>query len=278
MEVCTELVRQVSSLRRTGKDITIVFACRTFDLENDPEIKKLLGGSGERGIAKIAVLELTDEQLQAVIGPDFTALTEPQKRILSCPHNLTIWMELKQEGAQPLFRSATELMRRFWENRRQLLDQKAHRNSEQVEIFLQPLLDYLERSGEISAPVSIVAQKPIIRDALVSFGILQSSAGRISFCHQRYLDHLIAERLLQHIYQGNGSVLDWLGPKETQSLFRREQLRQALAMLSEETPADFFNTARELLESTAVRFHLKHLVLELIGQLDEITDDIGNFF
>ena len=101
---------------------------------------------------------------------------------------------------------------------------------------------------------------------------------RISFCHQRYLDHLIAERLLQKIYQGTGSVIEWLGPKENQSLFRREQLRQVLAMLSEESPGDFFNTARELLESTAVRFHLKHLVLELIGQIDEIADDFGAYF
>ncbi|MBW2093185.1 MAG: hypothetical protein JRI34_13820, partial [Deltaproteobacteria bacterium] len=103
-------------------------------------------------------------------------------------------------------------------------------------------------------------------------------AGRISFCHQRYLDHLIAERLLQKIYQGTGSVIDWLGPRENQSLFRREQLRQVLAMLSEESPAYFFKTVRGLLESTAVRFHLKHLVLELIGQLDEIGDNIGEYF
>jgi len=277
MEVCKDLVRQVRSLRCTGKNIVIVFACRTFDMENDPEIKKLLGGSGERGIAKIPVHELTDEQLKAIIGPDITALTESEKRILSCPHNLTIWMELKKEEAQPAFRTATELMRRFWENRRRLLEEQAKISADQMDGFLTPMLDYMESKGEISAPATLLARDPAVRDAFVSFGILQQSAGRISFCHQRYLDHLIAERLLQKIYQGTGSVINWLGPRENQSLFRREQLRQVLAMLAEESPADFFDTARELLESKDVRFHLKHLVLELIGQPDEINGTIGDY-
>ena len=186
-------------------------------------------------------------------------------------------MELEKEGAMPDFRSATELMRRFWDNRRRLLKQ-AEISADQMDAFLAPLLDYMEGKGEISAPATLVTKDPALRDACVSFGILQQGAGRISFCHQRYLDHLIAERLLQKIYQGTGSVIEWLGPKANQSLFRREQLRQVLAMLSEEAPADFFNTARGLLESAAVRFHLKLLVLEMIGQLDEITDDIGEYF
>lgn len=277
MEVCKELLRQVRSLCVAGKNIAIVFACRTFDLENDQEIKKLFADGNEQGIAKIPVKEFSDEQLKAIIGQDITTLSKAQKRILSCPQSLAIWLELKKEEAMPDFRSATELMRRFWDNRRRLLEQSGI-SADQMDAFLDPLLDYMEDKGEISAPAILVAKKPAVRHAFVSFGILQQGAGKISFCHQRYLDYLIAERLLQKIYQGTGSVIEWLGPKENQSLFRREQLRQVLAMLSEESPADFFNTARKLLESTVVRFHLKHLVLELIGQLDEISDDIGEYF
>ncbi len=277
MDVCRELLRQVRSLRSTGKNIVIVFACRTFDLENDPEIKKLFADSGEQGIVKIQVKEFSDEQLKRVIGPDLAALNESQKRILSCPQNLAIWLELKKERATADFRSAIELMHRFWENRRRLLEQ-AGISAEQMDAFLTPLLDYMESRGEISAPATMAAKDPVVRDAFISFGILQEGVGRISFCHQRYLDHLIAERLLQRIYHRTGSVIDWLGPKENQSLFRREQLRQVLAMLSEESPVDFFNSARELLESEAVRFHLKHLVLEVIGQMDQIASELGSYF
>ncbi len=278
MDVCGELLRQVRSLRRTGKQSVIVFACRTFDLENDPEIKSLLADGSEQGVVKVPVEEFSDEQLKRVIGPDgFDALNGSQKRILSCPQNLAIWLELKKEGSTPAFRSATELMHRFWENRLWLLEQ-AGISAEQIDAFLTPLLDYMESRGEISAPATVVAKDPVVRNAFISFGILQRGVGRISFCHQRYLDHLIAERLLRKIYQGTGSVINWLGPKKNQSLFRREQLRQVLAMLAEGLPVDFFNTARELLESEAVRFHLKHLVLELIGQMDRITSELGSYF
>ena len=277
MDVCKELLRQVRSLRRTGKNIVIVFACRTFDLENDPEIKNLLSEAEKHDFVKILVKEFSGEQLKEIIGPDLAALTESQKRILSCPQNLAIWMELKKEEAQPLFRTASGLMRRFWENRRQSLEQRAGISAEQLSAFLKPLLDYMESKGEISAPASIVAENLSVRNVLVSFGILQPSAERINFCHQRYLDYLIAERLLRQIYQGTSSILDWLGPKENQSLFRREQLRQTLAMMEEESPADFFTTARLILESRDVRFHLKHLVLELLGQMGAIGGDIGAY-
>lgn len=278
MDVCWELLRQIRSLRRSEKKITIVFACRTFDLENDPEIKSLVEETREQSLIKIPIKEFTDEQLEKIIGSDFTSLTNAQKRILSCAQNLAIWITLKMDGTLPEFRSTTELMRRFWENRRKVLKQEAEIYPEQMDAFLKPLLDYMENNGAISAPTSIVAHNPSTRDALISFGILQKSANRISFCHQRYLDHLIAERLLQKIYQSNGSVIDWLGTKSTQSLFRREQLRQVLTMLSDETPIKFYNTVRELLESSDVRFHLKHLILELVGQLSRITGNIGSHF
>ncbi|MBW2087357.1 MAG: hypothetical protein JRI54_15255, partial [Deltaproteobacteria bacterium] len=201
MDVCKELLRQVRSLRRTGKNIIIVFACRTFDMKNDPEIKNLLDDSGGQGIAKIPVKEFSDDQLKEIIGPDINALTNAQKRILSCPQNLAIWLELRNEGVTPGFHSATELMGRFWENRRRLLEEQAKISAGQMDAFLAPLLDYMENNGEISAPASMVTKAPTVRDAFVSFGILQLGAGRISFCHQRYLDYLIAERLLQIIYQ-----------------------------------------------------------------------------
>ncbi len=277
MNVCKELVRQVRSLRRDGKKIVIVFACRTFDLENDPEIKNLLSEFENQSFVQISVNVFSEEQLKEVLGADIAALTNSQKRILSMPQNLAIWMQLKQDGIRPEFHSATELMRRFWENRRQILEQKAGISAEQINEFLHRLLDYMENQGEISAPVVMAQQKTRVRNALISYGVLQKNQNRISFCHQRYLDYLIAERLLIRIYEKSSSIKEWLGGKEKQTLFRREQLRQVLASLADESLKEFFDNARTLLESEEVRFHLKHLILQMIGQLDELTEDIGNY-
>lgn len=278
MDVCKEMVRQVRSLRKAGKNISIVFACRTFDLENDPEIKNLFSVSDNQEFAQIAIKEFSDEQMRKIVGSDLSTLTGPQKRILSCPQNLAMWIQLKQGGEIPSFCSATELMRRFWENKRQILEEKVGISKSQLDAFLQPLLDYMEINVEVSAPASIAMQSPHIGNALISYGILQLDQHRICFCHQRYLDYLIAERLLLRIYEGTGSVLEWLGPKEKQSLFRREQLRQVLTLLADESPSVFFKTAEEILESGGVRFHLKHLVLELIGQLDMFSEQVGQYY
>ena len=75
--------------------------------------------------------------------------------------------------------------------------------------------------------------------------------------------------MLREIHQGEGSIKDWLGTKEKQSLFRREQLRQVLLLLCDESPDQFLINVKELLESKEIRFHLKHLVLEVIGQIEE---------
>ena len=278
MDVSKEMVRQVYSLHKIGKKILVVFACRTFDMESDPEIKNLLNDSERRGFVKIPVGKLSDEQLRGIIGADISMLNKSQKRVLCSAQNLAIWMELRNAGLPPDFHSATDLMRRFWENKRQILEQRMGVSPEELKEFLGALLDYLERKGEISVPGSIGAKNPTLRDKLISLGILQRSPGRISFSHQQYMDYLIAERLLTRIYQETGSVVKWLGSKKNQSLFRREQLRQALAMLADELESVFFDTLKEILESEKVRFHLKHVVLELVGQMDKINGEVGEYF
>ena len=42
LDVCKELLRQVRQLRYSGRKIMAVLSCRTFDLENDPEIRNWL--------------------------------------------------------------------------------------------------------------------------------------------------------------------------------------------------------------------------------------------
>lgn len=278
MDVCMEIVLQVRNLRNNeGHEIVIVFACRTYDLENDQEIKNLMKDKESQSFVKIQVSELSDDQLKEIIGKDFTTLTESQKHILSCPMNLAIWIELKKDETVTDFNSSRELMRRFWENRLKDISAKANISPEQINKVLEPLLDYIESKGEISVPLRVIEKWSDIKDNLISFGILQLNDKRISFYHQHYLDYLISNRLLQQIDEGKKTILSWLGPKENQSLFRREQLRQVLIALSDESLKDFYQSVKELLESEKVRFHLKHLVLELLRQLEIIPEKLKEY-
>ena len=167
-------------------------------------------------------------------------------------------------------------MRGFWKNRRLLLQQAGFGN-EQVASVLNPVVDYMESRGKVAAPKRIVDSSPTVVDALCSNAILQEDAGQLTFGHQSYLDYLIADRVLREIDKGTRSIVDWLGPKERQSLFRREQLRQVLAMLYQDSPAEFLSSVKTILGSANIRFHLKHLILEVISQIETPDEPLRDF-
>jgi hypothetical protein len=149
--------------------------------------------------------------------------------------------------------------------------------AQDIQNVLDVLVDWLEGKGRISAPPRIIepcSQRAI--EVLESCGVLQKQSGSVSFSHQSYLDFLIAERLLNEIDKG-GTIPVWLGPRERQTLFRREQLRQALALLSEESPSRFLQSVKQVLDSDGVRFYLKHLILEVVGQVEQIDVALADF-
>jgi len=279
LDVCKELVSQVISFRRDGKNISVVLACRTFDMEHDPEIRNWFDSKNEEKKAiKLEVQPLPDFTVRKIVGKMFDSMSSRQQIILSNPQNLSMWSELHKLNKlhSPSFRSSTELMKQFWAFRRSQLE-KIGVTAEDVNFIINKLVDWLGKKGRISAPGRIISdcsRKSI--DALKSHSIIQEQNSRISFCHQNYLDFLIAERLLREIDDG-GSILEWLGPREKQTLFRREQLRQALALLSDESSGNFLETVKEILHSGEVRFHLKHLVLELIWQIENIPACLADY-
>jgi len=272
LEVCKEMVRHIRSLQESGKEITVVLSCRTFDLEHDPSIKNWL--VVEKGFVKIEVKELPDKKLKELIGAPFEQMTSKERSLLACPQNLSIWMELKRSGVTASFQNVTSLMQEFWRDRRSKIYKEAGIELSLLEQVLSILIDYMEKNGRISAPERVVSSWPNVIEALCSYGVLQKSSGVINFGHQRYLDYLIAMRLLDKIDSGSGDILGWLGTKESQTLFRREQLRQALLMISEDSQK-FFHSVKEILESNNVRFHIKHLVLEILGLQEKVPEEVG---
>ncbi|MCP4701467.1 MAG: hypothetical protein GY862_32120 [Gammaproteobacteria bacterium] len=276
LDVCKELLRRVRALRGNGKKITAVLCCRDFDLEHDPELKNWLSDSSREKFTKIEVKALSRDVVEKTVGTAFANMSEKQKKILACIQNLSIWKTLRRSSDTPNFDSAIGLMRIFWKNRYQALE-KAGVPPNQVDNVINILLDYMEPRQKLSAPQWIVENEPTITEALHSFGLLQTSAGWISFCHQSYSDYRIAHRLLQRIEEGGGDISAWLGSREKQSLFRREQLRQALSMLAEESPRAWLQASQALLQTRDVRFHIKHLVLALMGQQKAISRSLGEY-
>ncbi len=271
--VCKQLIKEALAYNKfEGGNLKIVIVCRTFDLENDPEIKNwLLNKNNDQQFRKLEVKELEDNEVCNIVGPKNKLLSKAQINILKNPQNLYMWLELKSEEGMT-FVSTAELMKLFWKYKRSIIE-KAGVSSEQLNAILSKTTTYMERKGEISIPARVLdGLSSVAVEALLSHSILQNQGERIAFCHQSYLDYLIADSVLSKIDNG-GSILSWLGDKSEQTLYRRQQLSIFLYLLIKESQSDFLKVAREILFSATVRFHIKHLVFEVFSQVCIVNED-----
>lgn len=279
--VCKAIVSEARNLHGMGKPISTVLCCRTFDLEHDPEIKSWLKNQNRQGkqCKKIEVKGLSDEVLKKVIqkaGGNFEELTAKQRQVLASSQHLAMWVTITRQGYKSNFQSSTQLMREFWKNRYQELAKTGVSEAE-VDSVLDILVNYMEQKSKISAPARLISNRQKVNTELHTLGVIRTHSNQVTFCHQSYLDFRIADHLLREIHQEEGRVKDWLGDKEKQSLFRREQLRQVLLLLCDDSPTEFLSNVKELLESTNVRFHLKHLILEVTGQIEEPSQPLCDY-
>lgn len=268
-EVCKELLRQVYSLRAAGHRIAVVLSCRTFDLDHDPQLRDWLKDSPARRLERIEVTPLPESAVKTVAGRwvDPDRLGRRTVTLLSAVHNLAMWAELASRGRiAPAFDSATQLMRAFWADRRDALEELGFDVAERETVLDQIVAD-MERSGSLAAPARLMERHGRLSKALQSLGIVSVSGTSVSFGHQSYFDFLVADRVVAGLDASGKTVLGWLGGRDRQSIFRREQLRQVLSLLADERPDEFVAAARELLnaETEGVRFHIRQLVLETIG-------------
>jgi len=154
-----------------------------------------------------------------------------------------------------------QLMREYWASRMREIASRGVSESDANEA-LSVVVDHMESNRTIAAPVSIITNSTVL-DVLCACGLVRTSGQFLTFGHQSYLDYQVANRVVREMHSRHQDVLDWLGTREHQSIYRREQLRQISCLLSEESKALFLKTAQSILESSSVRFHLKHLCLEV---------------
>jgi hypothetical protein len=280
LEVCKSLVREVRGLRELGCQISVVLACRTYDLQNDPQIKTWLRAEQQRkdSPVEIGVSPLAVETVKLVaqqINQNAAHLSQRQIQILQLPQHLAMWVRIVKERGEVEFQNRIQLMREFWADRMRELTSGGIAVSD-ANSALAAIVGYMEENSSISAPQSVVAE-PVIMDALCACGLVRKDGGHIAFSHQSYLDFQIASRVVREIYSTNRSVCDWIGDRGEQSLFRREQLRQALCLLNEDSSDHFLESVKEILANERVRFHLKHLCLEILGQLDKPCDALVEY-
>src|SRR5205823_4238905 len=111
------------------------------------------------------------QQVVAEAGGSWDALNPGQQRLLERPQCLYLWTNLPSD-ARSAFRTATDLMRAFWRDVRLRLVRIGLAPAD-VESALGTLASRLDDDGASTAPVILLDRWPTVRDALVSFNVIE---------------------------------------------------------------------------------------------------------
>ena len=247
-------------------NMSILLACRKFDLDNDYRLRRLTDSDG---VAEAVLVErLAHETVHEVVasfGLESNSLSLKQLDLLSVPLHLKLLTELVAdvEIRRLNFETAQDLYARFWEYKQQVIKGRLGQPVQWTKVVYN-LCDYMHENQTLGAPEVVVEGWHSDTSAMVSDHVLVLENKRYSFFHEGFFDYAFARR-----FAGSPqSVLDLLLSGE-QRLFRRAQVRQILLYLRETEFDRYVANIEEVLSSPAVRFHIKQVVFALLADLSE---------
>ena len=259
-DAVADLVREASAFPA----MRVVLACRKFDVDNDHRIRQLVD---DKHCARVEVAELSDAQVAEALvamGIDATALNSRQLGLLRSPLHLVLLKGIAGEREALSFETTKNLFDAFW--RRKLTACSRRRQSVRFIEVVSTLAEAISDRQRLSVPASVLDRDDLAVDAsvLVSEHLLVEDRGQIAFFHETFFDYAFAR---SWVARGQ-EMVDFLTEGE-QELFRRAQVRQILNHLRDDEPERFADEVESLLTSPDIRYHLKDVVVALLGDLTE---------
>ena len=285
LDVCKELIKQVNRSNSDDSNqskMSVIFVCRTFDVENDSGIKLLFDNEEKHNQnmqwERIVINDLDDEVVKAIVGDSYDAFNAKFKELLRNINNLYIWSKLDTERKATQYASAYHLIRAFWEQFEKKCG-KSSINHTDVCKLKTTLIDKMSSSSRTSIPKSIMSVcSPKTRELAISEGIIIETDVLVFFVHQSFFDVFVVETMVEKVYAGTSIDL-LLGSIDLQTPQIRYQLQMLLQYLAEIDQSKLVECCKILLQSDNVRFYMKYVVWEVIGQIkaeQPILDFIEN--
>ena len=256
--------------RTTYPNMRFVFACRSFDLERDPQLRAL--ADDRERVERIHVRPLDEETIRSAAmaaGLDPAPLSERQIQILSIPLHLHLLLEADRSGPVS-FASARDLFDGFWDHKATALSRQMGDNPGVWAAAVGRLCDELSERESLVAPSYVLDDYGEALRVLASEGVVYVQDRSIRFFHESFFDYAFARAFVR----SNGDLVQWLRDGE-QHLFRRSQVRQVIEFLRGREPdqGTYLTALRGLLSHPECRFHIKKLVLDRLSVLSDPTSD-----
>lgn len=261
-------LRDVVDEARWQPEVSVLVACRRFDLDNDDRISAMA-----KEMTVVAVGPLSDATVDGVLSQlhvDATALQASQRELLRVPMHLRLLTLVASDEAEPgfTFESAKDLLDRFWDYKRRRVAARLPGHSIRWAEAIERACERMSQAEALSIPRSSLDGFSEERDLLLSERVLLEDRGRLSFFHQAFFDYAFAKGFRSR----DERLLDYLLATD-QGLFRRAQVRQILTYEREDDWQAYLRDLSSVLTENRARFHIKRTVLDLLGSLTSPTSD-----
>lgn len=273
--VCKQLIEEIEriNLKRENK-ISIILVCRSYDLKYDNNIKSIMNDK-EHKWNKIEVEKFSEGIVKNIVGEHYKNNSKKLNDLLQIPSNLYIWCHLDKSKVYDNCFTTNKLIEEWWN---QLLDKSSDVSIDSVLIknCKNEIVKKMFNTSRINIMRKILNVDENALKYLSSNGFLFIENQNVSFTHQRIYDYFIEIEML-NMYQENKSMEEIIGNIEQQTPSRRYQIQMFLEDLHEINAKDFIKMGKELLLSDKVRFYIKYVFLEVLGQIEEIDSEIEGF-
>lgn len=242
--------------------VSVVAACRDFDLEYAPELRDREWDSRIR--LGLLSQEVVDELLRTwSVEPE--CVDEPLRGLLKVPQHLRLFGQLVQSGVTEVAAGPYALHERFLE----VVVEQGDGLGAPGMLALYDLADRLQKERRLTLPRSAFPGDPaLVRQLLSAEVLIEPQLGTISFSHQELLDCVAVRGSVRR-----GQNLSSFLSSRPALPFVRPTARTFMFMLRAQDPEEFRRQVRRALDAEGIAYHLRRLIAESIGEVvPEVAD------
>ena len=251
-------VQRVITKLSFNKNVRIILSCREYDYKSERAFYRY------NGCHQVLIKRLERDEVDKVLT-DFhfstDGLSEEEYRFLQNPMNLSLYCRIVEKSTIKATQSS--VYNAYWQ---QVLTTHANEkgfDSKSLHEYLERLVGFMIQEQVLSVNSQRMGMDMMNEQGfLLSEGYLaQSSDGsQIQFRHQTLFDYTYSRLFFE---SGKTVENDFAGVH--QGLFVRSRLKTLLSYLRDVAPNQYIENIRGILMSDTYRFHLKQLVITLIG-------------
>ncbi|MCY4576176.1 MAG: hypothetical protein OXC55_06235 [Chloroflexi bacterium] len=260
-QVLEELIEELKGY----PNLRMLLSCRSFDLNNDSALRGLVEGTSPAATkVEVSPLDLEDvEDALTTAGVELASLSDSHIELLCTPLHLYLYLE--GDRSRSSASSRRDLFDNYWDEKRRRVDTEVGPGAFWGAI--EKLTEVLSNRRQLQVPRLAIGDHEAAIDAMGSEGTVIVDGSDVSFFHATFFDYAFAKGFV-----GQGlDLVEWL-IEDSQELFRRSQVRQVLEFLREGDSETYLDVLGRLLNEGKVRFHLKRLVIDWLGQLQNPGD------